>query len=310
MKFWRSNGQTRKSQSVSLSMEKLEDRSLMAVIPLVSGQTATFQDADGTEVRVKLTGPGQGSLELENGVLTGAAIDSLSLTGTTGASKLKISTHGGTIYGTTINDLAITKALNELGVLKHFKAKSLDFSNGGSFVADGDIDKIHIRSLGVDATMDVDGNVGKFKAHTLYADSSLEVADTLQKFVAQLLNTGSQVSAGKLDMLKVKQQAEGASIDVGAGGLEQAKIKNIYNSAISSDGNIGEILVKGDIMGTALASNINKGSDGIFGTIDDFVVDQSAVGNIHAVKLAAPSVRPARATRSPSLRVAPLVGCI
>ena len=81
MKFWVSAKKTVKStkpQNAGLSMEKLEDRAMMAVIPLISGQATTFQDADGTQVKVKLDGPGQGSMELVGGVLTGAAIDNIS----------------------------------------------------------------------------------------------------------------------------------------------------------------------------------------------------------------------------------------
>ena len=133
MKFWRSRKQVRKSQHAGLSIEKLESRELMAVIPIVSGQTATFQDADGTQVNVKLVGPGQGSIELTNGQITGAGIDSLQLTGTSAASKLKISTRGGSVSGTTINELVITKALNELGALKNLKAKGSRFHRRRSF---------------------------------------------------------------------------------------------------------------------------------------------------------------------------------
>ena len=73
----------------------------------------------------------------------------------------------------------------------------------------------------------------------------------------------------------------GASVEVGDGGLAKATIKHISNSAISSDGDIGDIVVKGDAFGAAFSSNIDKGSDGVFGTIDDFVTDFAAAGYIN-----------------------------
>ena len=285
MNFWRKRKKAPKFAGASLSLEKLEDRAMMAVIPIASGQTTTFQDADGTQVNVRLTGPGQGSLELVGGVLTGAAIDSLELTGTTGTSKLKISTRGGAVSGTTINDLVITKALNELGALKHLKAKDVDFATGGQFTADGNIDNIQFRTLGIGANLDVTGSVGKMKIHTLASNADVDVAGSLNSFVAELLGAGSNVSASQLDKLKVKQQAVGTTFDVGAGGLGKATIKDIYSSAIASEGNIGEIVVKGNAIGTTLTSNIDAGSDDVYGTIDDFVINSAMAGNISTVKL-------------------------
>ncbi|MGD9633350.1 MAG: beta-1,3-glucanase family protein [Pirellulales bacterium] len=282
MKFWRKRKQSAKSTKSQLSLERLEGRAMMAVIPLASGQTATFYDSDGTEVKVKLSGPGQGSIELVGGVLSGAAIDTLSLTGTTGQSKLKISTRGGSVFGTTVHDVAIDNALNELGALKSFKAKSVALT--GEFTADGGIEEFCVGSLGTGADVNVNGDVGRFKAENLASNSQLEVSGTLREFVAKLLAAGSAVEANQLDMLRVKQQAVGASFHVGEGGLGRAKLGWVYSSSFASEGTIGDVVVKGDAMGSAFASNINKGSDGIFGTIDDFVVDPDATGYISSLK--------------------------
>ena len=111
MMFWR----LRKKKSVNprnttLRMEKLENRELLTAIPIVSGLATSFYDDDGTRVTVRLSGPGEGTLELVNGELTGAAMDSLTLSGTTGESKLDITTRGGTVKGATINHLIIESA--------------------------------------------------------------------------------------------------------------------------------------------------------------------------------------------------------
>ena len=164
---------------------------MMAVIPLISGQTTTFRDADGTQVKVKLDGPGQGSMELVGGVLTGAAIDNIVITGTSVASKLKITTSGGTVSRTTINELVITKALNELDrALKTFTAKSVDFVDDGQFLANGSIQDIHFRNLGRRRYDRVTGSVGRLDADTLATDSSVEISESLQKFFVAVPGNG------------------------------------------------------------------------------------------------------------------------
>ena len=120
-----------------------------------------------------------------------------------------------------------------------------------------------------------------FKAETLAANSSVEVSETLQKFFVEFLATRAQVSANQLDHLKVKNDANGASVEIGDGGIAKATFKNITNSSVSSDRDIGHVTVKRDAIGAAFASNIDKGSDGVFGTIDDFVTDLAAAGYIN-----------------------------
>src|SRR5262245_12329675 len=113
MRFWRRRKKPAPSRGSHLSLEPLEDRRLLSVntITILSGQTTRFVDADGTRVSVLLTGPGSGTYDLANGQLTGDYIDNLMLKGTTGDSQLKITTRGGSIAGTKINELVIEKAL-------------------------------------------------------------------------------------------------------------------------------------------------------------------------------------------------------
>lgn len=282
MKFWRKRKQPAKSHKPQLCLERLEERAMMAVIPLASGETARFYDADGTEVKVKLLGPGSGTIELVGGVTSGASIDTLSLAGTTGATTLKISTRGGSVAGTTINDVVIDNAVGQLDALKLFKGKHVTIT--GDFTADGSINDFCVRSLGNGANVNVSGDVGRFKADNLANNAQLEVAGTLREFVAKLLAAGSSVEANQLDMLKVKQQAVGANFNVGEGGLTRAKLGWIYDSNFQVEGAIGDVVVKGNAMGTGFSSNIDKGSDGVLGTIDDFVIDPSSTGYIQRVK--------------------------
>ena len=123
------------------------------------------------------------------------------------------------------------------------------------------------------------------KTWGLGTNASVDVSGTLYKFLSKVLDTGSQISADQLDRLKVARYAQNSTIDVGAGGIGYAKIGQIYDSVISSDGNVGRVVVRRNMMGTSVSSNMNAGSDGIFGTIDDFVVDPAAAGAIGMVKV-------------------------
>ena len=104
MRFWRRRKKTTTSRT-TLQIESLEDRSLLnggSIIPLVSGETLRFLDADGSKVTVRLSGPGSGTLTLTNGATTGGDIERLTLSGTTGNTQLKITAKRGSIAGTTI----------------------------------------------------------------------------------------------------------------------------------------------------------------------------------------------------------------
>lgn len=253
---------------------------MMAVMAIASGETLSFKDSDGSTVRVMLTGPGQGTLDLNNGV-----IETLSLTGTSGESQLNISTSGGSIPGTTIRDLAIDNAIGEIAALARFYAPKVDVAAGGEWSADGDIGELRIRDLLANSEIEVAGNVGKIKVRTLSDDASINVTGRIGEIIVDTLLDGSEIAAEQIDYLHVKKSADGATIDAGDGGLQFAKLKNFSNSAIESEGDIGDLYFKGSTLGSAIASNIDAGSDGNFGTIDDFVIDPSATGNINKLDI-------------------------
>jgi hypothetical protein len=286
MVFWRKRKQSAKKAAFStLCMEKLEDRAMMAVIPIVSGQATTFHDADGTRVTVMLTGPGQGSLELTNGLLTDGAIDSLTLTGTTGESKLHIGSRGGSIRGTTINELIIDKAANQPDALKSLIAKKVYFTEGGQLDADGNIGKVHIGDIGAEVNVVIEGGVDKFKTRSLQPDAIVDVDGTLKKFVAEMLQAGSAVVADQIDHAKIKRYAEGASIEVGEGGIGKVTAQQFYDSSIAAEGYINKVVVYGNMMGSSVAGNLDPGSDGMYGTIDDFAMSSTSDGNVGMVKV-------------------------
>jgi Beta-1,3-glucanase len=286
MSFWNRHRKPSPPRSSTLGLEKLEDRMLLSgnSIAIESGRTVRFVDSDGTRVAVRLIGPGQGTLELTNGQVTGGDIENLTLQGTTDRSQLRITARGGSIGGTTINELVIEKALNELGALKRLVATKLDFVAGGHLAADGDIADIDIRNVGANAEIAVAGNVKHLKARSLQADASIDVSGWLQRLKAENIFDGAEVAAATLDRLTVRH-AQGATFAVGAGGIREARITNIHSSVISSQGDIGRVTVQGDIIATSLACNITVGTDGVYGTIDDYVTNPSATGNIGSVKV-------------------------
>jgi hypothetical protein len=285
MRFWPKRKQSSRQNKSQLGFERLENREMMAVIPLVSGEATTFRDADGTMVKVKLLGPGQGTIELVGGVLDGAAIDSLTLTGTTGQSKLKITTRGGSVAGTTINELVINKALNELGALKYLKADKVTLADDGEFSADGDIGSLQLKSLGDNSTVDVTGSVGQLKVKKLQSDANIEISQSLSKFVADLLAAGSKVTAETIDTMKVKSNASNATIQAGAGGIQNFQANFLFNTNVISEGYIHRVVVNRDMLGSSVSGNMDAGSDGEFGTIDDFAIESTAEGHIGSVKV-------------------------
>lgn len=280
MLFWGKRKKAARQKSSTLSVESLERREMMAVMAIASGETLSFRDGDGTSVRVQLSGPGQGTLDLTNGL-----IETLSLTGTSGESELKISTSGGSIPGTTIRDLAIDNAIGEIAALARLYAPKVDVAAGGEWSADANIGELRIRDLLANSEIEVDGDVGKIKARTLAGDASIHVTGQIGEIIVDMLLDRSEISAEQIDYLHVKKSADGATIDVGDGGLQIAKFKNFSNSAIQSLGEIGDLYFKGSTLGSAIASNIDAGSDGAFGTIDDFVIDLSAPGNINKLDI-------------------------
>jgi len=275
MLFWRKRKKTSRQKHSVLSVENLERRELLAVMPITSGQTLSFKDGDGTTVRVQLSGPGQGTLDLTNG-----SIENLTLTGTTAASSLKITTQGGWIPGTTIRDLVIDNALGEIGALASLYAPKVDVAAGGDWYADGAIGAIQIRDLLASSQIDVAGNVSKLRARAVAGGATIYVDGEMGECIVDTLLAGSRITADRIAHLRVLKRADGATIDVGSGGVQFARLNHFSESVLQSDGDIGEMRFEGRTFGSAVASNIDAGSDGVFGTIDDFVIDPSTDGNL------------------------------
>ena len=102
----------------------------------------TLADAAGTKVNFKLTGPGQGSVELVDG-----AFD-VHLTGTTSDSTLKISTTGGLGYA-TINKLQVDGSLNA--------AQASNLNLAGKFELSGTVRSVELRDIGQNAEVSILG---------------------------------------------------------------------------------------------------------------------------------------------------------
>src|SRR5262245_50279403 len=190
MRFWGKRKKKAAAKSSPLSLEKLESRDLLAVMALTSGETTSFHDADGTFVRVQFTGPGQGTIDVTNGL-----IENLTLTGTTGDSSLKITARGGAVAGTAIRDLVIDNAIGQLWALHNIDAPMVDVAEGGNWSADGYIDEIRIRDVRVNGEIDIAGNLGMIKARTIDAGASVDVSGRIRKVAVHNLAIGSEGEA-------------------------------------------------------------------------------------------------------------------
>ncbi len=245
--------------------ETLEPRLVLtpaASIAIISGQVVSFTDSDGSVVKVKLTGPGSGTMTLVGGETTGGTINNLTLNDTTTDSKLKITSRGGSVDGTTINALHINGALGLL------RGTSLDFNTGGQVTTGGDLNQVKIRDIGTDAQISVNGNIQKLDMRDIHS-AQVNVDAAIDKFIARTVDTGAQVSAGTIG---------------------SAKFKNVNNAIISSAGTIGDIVVTQDLIGSSVVANIINGGDGNFGTLDDYVANQEVAGTIGSVKVSGTTV--------------------
>ena len=220
MRFWKKKRrpakptkQVKQSGYTRLGLERLEDRSMLtAAIPIVAGHPTTFYDADGTRVLVALTGPGQGSYTLTSGGADGGGIDTLTLSGTNIHSTLTIATQGGTVAGTTINNLVIDEAIGQTVALEFFAAPQVDLWNGGQVQADGTVTNLQLRNVDAGAQINVTGNLG-MNIQDFGADASLAVSGNLKQFNSRTVDSGSQISAQQIAWLNVTTQAQGATID-------------------------------------------------------------------------------------------------
>lgn len=266
--------------------ETLEPRLVLtpaASIAIISGQVVSFTDSDGSIVKVKLTGPGSGTMILDGGETTGGAIDSLILDETTTESKLKITTRGGSVAGTTINTLQINGALGSL------RGSNLDFNVNARITTNSDLSQIKVRDLGTDTQIHVNGSVQKLDTRDIHS-AQINVDAAIDKFSARTIDAGTQISADTIGNANVTSLLDGATLSAGNGGLGGAKFKNVNNAIISSASTIGDVVVTQDLIGSSVVANIINGGDGNFGTLDDYVADQEVVGTIGSVKVSGTTV--------------------
>lgn len=269
----------------TLVVEALETRTLLSsgyTLPVASGQVTTFRDGDGSLVHVTLTGPGFGVIQLESGGTSRSPIELLNLVGTTEKSHLRISTTGGLIPGTTINRLVIDGALGHPRVFGSLRAPEVDLEE--RFETDGGVGTLQLRHVGPGATIDVPGNLGLLATLTMEDGSSVHVAGRWNKFTTTLISPDTTFSARRLDSLAVALGIDGATFDIGTGGIDSVSAYSIANSVLSAIGPIKKVAVTGDVLASSVVSNIRAGTDTDYGTLDDKIADRSIQGRIGSVR--------------------------
>jgi hypothetical protein len=272
-----------------LGLEPLESREMLSgnpvVVPIVSGSTYVFRDADGTTVKVKLTGPGAGQMTLTNGLATGGSIDTLTVTGTTSTSQLKITAAGGSDGQSTIDNLVVGQAPGAGTVLNKFSSSGLNVSAGGELQFYGGVNSLIIDDVGAGASVNVAGSLGSLIADAFAAGASLDVSGTISSINVTSLGAGSEIVAPQLTKLTVSGLASGAVVNIGDGGIQSAFFQSVVNSNVYTAGNVGAVVINASSAGSAIAANRDPGSDGVFGTLDDFTMDAAAAGTIGTVTL-------------------------
>ena len=286
MRFWKKRNKVVPPHRARLVLERLEDRSMLTVAlstPITPGHTTSFYDVDGTHVEVAFTGPGQGSYTRASAA-DGGGIDTLTLTGTGLRSTLTITTQGGSVPGTTINDIVIEKAANQNVALTCFAAGQVDLKDGGEFLADGVVSTLELHNVGANAEISVASELGMY-IQNFGAGTSLSVGADLKQFSALSIGNGAEISAPQIAWMNVISQAQGATIKAGSGGIQNLIFGDLDDSLVTSTGDISKALVKGTMDQSSIACNILPGADGDYGTIDDQVDDPNATGRIGSVQV-------------------------
>jgi hypothetical protein len=286
MRFWKKRQSAVAPRRARLVVERLEERSMLTVavpIAITAGHASSFYDADGTRVQVAFSGPGQGSYTLASAA-NGGGIDTLTLTGTGLRSTLTITTMGGKVAGTTINDVVIDKAANQGVALTLFAGINVDLAAGGEFQADGVVSNLELRNVGANAEISVATELG-MNIQNFGAGASLTVGAELKQFNTRTIGSGAEITAPQIDSLNVTSQAQGATIKAGAGGIQSLIFGNLDDSLVTSTGDISKMLVKGVLDQSSIACNILPGADGDYGTIDDQVADPNATGRIGSIQV-------------------------
>ncbi len=279
-------------------MEGLESRQLLStvarpiaprsqpVILLRAGQPRYFRDADGSLVGVVLRGPGTGSITLANGHRTGAAIETISLTGTTSQSRLIVTSHGGRVKGTSLLRLQITGAEDATAVLKSFEGRQIDLATDGVIVASASVGTLSLRNVANHASIQVDGDLSRVVAGSIGANLSLRVSGQLGSFQAGEVGSGAFFATGGIGSWTVKGPlGRRSQILAGAGGINELTVGGLETSQIVAMGPIGNVVVTGNMTASSIASKVDAGFDGEFGTDDDLLVHGASVGAIGTVRV-------------------------
>lgn len=291
MSVWGKRQNRSKPQGTQLRFETLERRELLSanhIFPLTSGNTVSFKDADGTTVKVKLTGSGSGSFTLTNGLQTGAPIASMTITGTDNTSQLKITAAGGGDNVSTIRTLTVTPTLVNGTALSQLSTTAMNVASGGLLTFNGNVGSMTLNSVNNGGAIDVTGNLSTFIVNSVGANASIDVTGTLTSMKVQNLGGGNangagpaQLTAGLLSALTVTSQINNAVIE-SDGNLNSLVIGSIINPGtvanltVFAGGNIGNIVVQGAVSNSGFAANRSAGSDNLLGTIDDYTINPSS----------------------------------
>ena len=222
-----------------------------------AGTPVVFQDDDGSLVRVTLTGPGTGGLTLANGKRTWAQMDTIRLAGTTGRSKLYITSTGGSVPGSSFKTLTITEAPGAGDALGGLSAGGIDLASGGRIAADGTLRGIALRDVGAAGRITIVGSLNDLSARNVGGGFLLSVTDDLVRFRAISLGTGAAISAGDgIGEFSVTQGVVDAQIEAdGAAGIGRFSARLLYDSFVLSKNNIGSVTIGGAVQSSTLAAS-------------------------------------------------------
>jgi hypothetical protein len=232
-----------------------------------AGHPATYTDASGDVVTVSLKGPGSG--EVLFNATGNADASGMTVTGTTGASTITMSTKGA---GTTLGGLTVS------GSLKSITAKNTDFS--GDFSVPGTLSSATFRNA--TGTMNVNGAGGPATSFTLAQaqDVGITSASPIKsvKAGAWLDTDATQdlITAPAIGSINV---AGAFQANVNAESLAKFLAGDVSGDEIRASGDIGSVKVN-SMLNVILFAGIRPDLSTAPTTTADFLTDQADVKSV------------------------------
>ena len=228
--------------------------------------TYAFYDADDDLVKISLS-EGQATLYLNNGLWTGADIDTLLLYDTTPSTELKVTVSGGQ---SSIGSIESEDSVGSINTPDVTINRSIDIH--------GSLDELLLNNVSDGADIHVAYYSSKpmtVKVEEIGQQVTFDLASNVKTFQASSY-AGGNLTAPQMDLLKITNGSLGANVSLGSGSLKKLDVHNNITGHVASFDSIGKVASKtGGIFGNLTAQT---------GSIDNVTAKKTIAGNLYAAK--------------------------